>query len=107
MGKYKCEVVKLTHGLVSQYQVLMNEDKCKWDQALQFSKEKRICCVYTSENRNIHVCKFCDEEVLMACNADYGPATMYCTFGEQVRQGKGCLPLPEMLVKANDLRSSQ
>lgn len=81
MGKYKCEVVKLTKGLITQYHVVMDPAKCSYDLALKTSQGRCVCCAYT-ENKNLYVCKFCDEEVLMACNSDHGPATMYCTFGE-------------------------
>ena len=81
MGKLRCEVVKEVHGLITQYHVLMSPDKCKCDLAVNTSEGRFACCVYTRDH-NIYVCKFCDEEVLMACNADHGPATMYCLFGE-------------------------
>ena len=81
MGKYKCEMVKVEAGNNTQYQVLMNQEKCKYDLALKVSPEKCLCCQYGYDH-NIYVCKFCGEEVLVNGGKETGPATMYCTFGE-------------------------
>ena len=82
MGKFSCEVAKVEGGHNTQYQVLMNNAKCKYDLALQYSLEKKLCCAYGYDH-NVYVCSFCGEEVLVNGGKETGPATMYCTYGEK------------------------
>jgi len=82
MGKYKCEVVKIEAGKNTQFAVVMDPSKCKYDLALKTSQGRCLCCSYGYDH-NLYVCKFCGEEVLVNGGKEYGPGTMYCEYGER------------------------